>query len=61
VRHRDAHAAKQLNAFRDVVDEPGLFLRVFVEQQVELIERVSRHRDHQEFLTWDTGELLGQE
>jgi hypothetical protein len=40
VGHRDADTPQQLNAFRDLVDQLGLLLGVFVEKKVELIERV---------------------
>jgi hypothetical protein len=41
VRHRNADPAEQLNAFRDVVDEAGVGVGVFVEQEVQLIEGVA--------------------
>ena len=37
--HRDSHAAQELNAFGDRVDELILLAIVFVEQQMQLIER----------------------
>ena len=37
--HCDAHAAKKLNTLGDRVNQFGLFVEMFVEQQMQLIER----------------------
>src|SRR5438105_3433273 len=43
VRRRDAHASEQLDPLCNRVDQLALFCRMFVEQQVELIEARTRH------------------
>ncbi len=40
-RHRNAYAAKKLNALSDGIDQLALLVVVLVEKQVELIKRVS--------------------
>jgi hypothetical protein len=43
VRHRHAHAAEQLNALRNRIDDVVLLAIVLVEQQMELIEGWAGH------------------
>src|SRR5215469_6374392 len=40
-RHRDAHAAEQLNPFRNGIDQLNLLIVVFVIKQMQLIKRWS--------------------
>lgn len=43
MRHGDAHSAKQLNSLGDRVNELRLLLVMFVEEQVQLVERGTRN------------------
>jgi len=43
VRHGQTHAAEQLDAFRDRIDQLVLLLVVLVEEEMELIEGRARH------------------